>query len=183
MILGIDLSHRHTGVARVEYLEDPRPAVTVWHMQVFNLKPKGKTFVDLVCEIHDIKNLIGDILDQVKEADEVHIEIPLLGGKPHAMTYRSFGVCHAIAAAIIKEKPTTQLISPYHLKEWSGSKKNKKEHVDKKVREKFGSLITTKNDNIIDALAICTIRTDELTRQFYSNQRQSATDAFRLSSD
>jgi Holliday junction resolvasome RuvABC endonuclease subunit len=164
-ITGIDLSFRHCGVATIEYdRSDDGVSLTVQRQEIVETEFIGKDWHSLLKEMVQMRGMIRKLAELVADADEVLVEIATMQGKPNQSSVRTAGICYGIisGAQVISGK-LFRYIHPETLKEWSGHKRNKKEHVSKKVFEKLGRTVLTRDNNIIDALGLCLLRCDEIS--------------------
>lgn len=171
-IVSIDLSYRQAGIARMEY-ERPTPTtsqVKIISVGTVDTDPCGTKGIQKVRdEISQAQRFIIELRTAVAGADEVVVEMPL--GSQSATGAKFMGYCYvAIAAVELNAEADFIYITPFDLKAWSGSKKNTKEHVKAKVAKRLGSLLTTRNNNEIDAIGLGLYRCDQLS---YEATKQS----------
>jgi Holliday junction resolvasome RuvABC endonuclease subunit len=167
-IVGLDMSYRHCGAARVTYQAcSDSTEIVVIKTDCIETDPCRSKNVDRIKdEITQAQRFIIDIRGFIAGADEVIVEMPY--GSQDSISARYLGYCYAAIAAIeLSAQPDFIYVSPYDLKLWSGKKKNSKEHVQQKVRERLGRILTTRNDNIIDALGLCLMRCDQISYEAY----------------
>lgn len=174
-IVGLDMSYRHCGFAKVTY-QRIESTTSINLLQTAVIETQGNKLKNTLSrireEIHELQRFIIDIRAAISNADEVVIEMPY--GSQSAISAKYLGYCYGLIAAIeINSQAEFIYVSPYDLKEWSGKRKNSKIHVQQKVFERLGKTIDTKNDNIIDALGLCLMRCDQIScseRQIKSNE-------------
>lgn len=174
-IVGLDMSYRHCGVAMVKYTQptDTSSEILLLKTDCIETKPCKNGPDRITDEITQAQRFIVEIRSFIEGAEEVVVEMPI--GSQDAISARYLGYCYGIIAAIeLTANPDFIYISPYDLKQWSGKKKNTKEHVKKMVHERLGRLVTTKNDNIIDALGICLMRCDYYSRKRYTENHETS---------
>lgn len=163
-IVGLDMSYRHCGAARVTYEKLPDSTeIVVTKTTCIETDPcRSKNVERIKDEVSQAQRFIIEIRAFIAGADEVVVEMPL--GSQDAISARYLGYCYAAIAAIeLTAQPEFIYVSPFDLKLWSGKKKNTKEHVQAKVQERLGRVLTTRNDNIIDALGLCLMRCDHFS--------------------
>jgi Holliday junction resolvasome RuvABC endonuclease subunit len=166
-IVGLDMSYLHCVAAMVQY---SRPTATSSEIKLIKTdlvetEPcKAKNIDRVRDEIAQAQRFIIEIRAFIKDADEVVIEMPL--GSQDAISARYLGYCYAAVAAIeLTASADFIYVTPFDLKLWSGKKKNTKAHVKDMVIRRLGRLVTTNDDNIIDALGICLMRCDQLSHE------------------
>lgn len=168
------MSYRHCGYAIVKY-DRPTPEsseIKLLDTGLVETSPcESKNIEKIHDEISQIQRFIIEIRAVIEGADEVVVEMPL--GSQNAISAKYLGYCYAAVAAIeLNATADFIYISPFDLKLWSGKKKNTKEHVRDMVIRRLGRLVTTKNDNIIDALGICLLQCDRHSRKAYEAIKQ-----------
>jgi Holliday junction resolvasome RuvABC endonuclease subunit len=170
-IVGLDMSYRHCGAARVTYERHGESSeIVVTKTTCIETDPCRSKNVDRIKdEISQAQRFIIEIRSFIAGADEVVVEMPL--GSQDAISARYLGYCYAAIAAIeLTAEPEFIYVSPFDLKLWSGKKKNTKEHVKEKVKDRLGRILTTKNDNIIDALGLCLMRCDHFSYEAHKHR-------------
>jgi Holliday junction resolvasome RuvABC endonuclease subunit len=170
-IVGLDMSYRHCGGAKVTYERKGESSeIVVLKTTCIETNPCRSKNVDRVKdEISQAQRFIIEIRSFIAGADEVIVEMPL--GSQDAISARYLGYCYAAIAAIeLTAEPDFIFVSPFDLKLWSGKKKNTKAQVEEKVRLRLGRILNTKNDNIIDALGLCLMRCDHYSYEAHKQR-------------
>lgn len=157
-IMGVDLSYRDTGAAVAVRKNDHLNIQEFYNYRnpvTFNgfdgVANGGYAASSTIRKLNRLYCSFG--------ADAIVIELPCYGRG--AQTAMAIGLI--VGACLNEFKETAIFIRPQELKTWAGAKKGGgKTEVAKKVFER--EMIEHKNDNIIDAIGICCMFNDEITK-------------------
>lgn len=163
VICGIDPSLRGTGCALIRRTKFTNvTSLEMVDCAVRVTRPPQSKGVHRVKEEVENVRMIFEWLDVfLRQATHVIVELPTNSQSNKGAV--SNGVCYSIAAVAKQKGLPITFVLPSALKQWSGSKRGDgKERVAELVKQRTG---VSGNDNVIDAIGLCLIFCDQLSRQ------------------
>ena len=154
------MSYRGAGAASVSIDNNGISLEKTW---LFDSPPtSGFGFDSLLRSFSELKNKIYKI-NKILNHDVIIVEMPCY--TQSAKSAILIGMCWGSMIALNKH---IDIIDPSVLKDWSESKKgDKKNKVKEKVLERFDLTGKDLNDNIVDAIGICLVFSDLISKQRY----------------
>lgn len=179
-IIGIDISFRNAGIAVIERRKT-NDGVVIIHPKLSDVIttssfPHKKQPLNKVRhEINNIISLKSSIFRCIDtyEPDEIVIETPHFSQS--ASGAYAMGVCHAIIADI-KDKYSSvsrTVILPQALKEWARTKRGEKKEAVKRRVQEYDCFSHIKNDNTLDAIAICLMKCDQISVKEHEDRNKN----------